>query len=193
MDACKCIIISLLLTIAGSGMVRAAEDDYKVDDEGNIVVSKVVEGINAGKADIYAAALKYIKNAYKVTKYQITTENEKVGTIIGKGNLLNYYSKTIFPSTYYISSDIFLRIDAKEGRVRISVYAQEYGGQRQNANITEELHVRISDAPPVGDKVIEESSLYVKAFPLLLEQMEKILAEVEETLSKMVSVAVEDW
>lgn len=190
---CERITLTLFLAIAVLGMARAADRDYSIDDDGNIVIYKIIDGIKATKADIYATARKYITNAYKTTKYQIANEDEEVGTIIGKGTLLNYCSMTLFPSTYYITSDFYLRIDAKEGRARISVYALEYGGQRVNINVTEELHVRISDVPPVGNKAEADSRLYNKAFPLLLEQMKGVLAEVEETLSKAVSISSSDW
>lgn len=193
MLSCKHIMLTLLLAMLSLGMARAADADYTIDNDGNVVVSKIVEGINATKADIYAAARKYITNAYKVTKYRITNEDEEVGTVIGKGTLLNYCSINLFPSTYYVTSDFFLRIDAKEGRARISVYVLEYGGQRVNINVTEELHIRICDTPPVGDKAEVDSRLTNKAFPLLIEQMKGVLAEVEETLSKVATIQSSEW
>lgn len=189
----KRLVLTLFLAMTVMVMARAADGDYTVDDDGNVTISKIVEGINANKTDIYSSARKYITNAYKVTKYRIVQEDADMGTIIGKGTFLNYCTLNIFPNTFYITSDFYLRIDAKEGRARISVYADEYGGQRQNINVTEEMHVHIADAPPIGSKVEENSRLYTKAFPLLIEQMQSVLGEVEETLSKAVSVTQDDW
>ena len=67
----KRLMLTLFLAMTVMVMARAADGDYTVDDDGNVTISKIVEGINANKADIYSSARKYITNAYKVTKYRI--------------------------------------------------------------------------------------------------------------------------
>lgn len=189
----KCVILSLItLILSLNCRAEVNSSDYSVDNDGNIVVSEIVEGINAKKADIYAMAKKYIANAYKETKYKIITDNEESGIIIGSGSYLNFHSQYIIPSTYYLCADFNLRVDAKDGRARISLYVKEYSGQRQNINVTEELSDPIINYPPIKESATERDKLYTKAFPVLIERLKATLEEVEQSISKAVSVSADD-
>ena len=175
------------------GAAEVSSSDYTIDGDDNIVVSEIIEGINANAADIYAAAYDYISNAYKETKYKIIQDNAERGVIVGQGHYLNFCTMSVFPSAYYLCADFLLRVDAKDNRARISLYVREYGGQRQNINVTEELADKIVDFPPVNKSSNERERLYTTAFPMLIERMKATLDDVKEALGKTVSISNDDW
>lgn len=172
---------------------EVSNSEYTKDDDGNIIVSKIIEGINANAGDIYATARKYIENAYKETKYKIVQDDAERGIVMGQGRYLNFCTMNVFPSTYYLCADFYLRVDAKDNRARISLYAKEYTGQRQNINVTEEIADKIVDFPPINTSKAEKERLYSTAFPMLIQHMKDTLAEVEEALGKTISVSNDDW
>lgn len=182
-----------LIGIFDGNASEVSSSEYTKDSDGNIVISKIVEGINANAADIYATARKYIVNAYKETKYKIVQDDVERGIVMGQGRYLNFCTMNVFPSTYYLCADFYLRVDAKDNRARISLYAKEYSGQRQNINVTEEIADKIVDFPPVNKSTTKKERLYSTAFPLLIQHMKETLAEVEEALGKTVSVSNDDW
>lgn len=186
-------IFTLLLLACCSLVVHA--QDYTVDANGNIVVSRTVEGLSGAAGDLYAAAKKYLQESYQVTRYEITTDAPDQGTVVGKGTFLNFHRVTILLNSYTLSAEFTLRIDAKEGRARITLSAHNYTGTRQNNNKTEELCDAIADFAPVNTVNEEKKKLYTKAFPVLVECMTSTVDEVEAELREVAGAAAldSDW
>ena len=55
-----------------SSFAQIKGQDYIVDKNGDIMISKIVEGLVIPKNEIYSVALKYMEDAYKDTRYKIT-------------------------------------------------------------------------------------------------------------------------
>lgn len=186
--------IFTILLLACSAIVVHAQD-YSVDANGNIVVSRTVEGLAGASSDLYAAAKKYLEESYRVTRYKIIVDAPDQGTVMGEGTFLNFYRVTILLNSYTLSAEFTLRIDAKEGRARITLSAHNYTGTRQNNNKTEELCDAIADYAPVNTINEEKKKLYTKAFPVLVECMTSTVDEVEATLREVAGAATldSDW
>lgn len=87
-----------------------------------------------------------------------------------------------------------IRVDAKDGRARLSVTLSYYTGKRSNMNETVDIHDRISDFQPVNMSEDEHRKLYTKAFPILIDKVEKTLDEVVALLAATkVTVVDPDW
>ena len=69
-----CSIIAILFSLVAIAQIKG--QDYTVDKSGNVVVAKIVEGLALQRDDIYLAALKYLENAYKDTKYKIVINSK---------------------------------------------------------------------------------------------------------------------
>ena len=177
--------------------------EYTIDSEGNIVFVRILEDLSIGKQDIYNAAYNYISTAYRDTKYKIVNNSEEDGLVIGEGEYIHFHEASYPPSSYFLNAPIILRVDAKDGRARLSAILSHYTGTRTNINKREEIHDRISECPPIansnkGEKLYDRrKKLYEKAFVVLSEKVKKTLGELENSLkaarSSAASATEDNW
>lgn len=168
--------------------------DYTVDKNGDIMITKILEGLTIQRNEIFSVALNYIENAYKDTKYKIVINSPENGVVAGEGEYLQFHEDRIFPSSYFLNAPITLRVDAKDGKAKISIILSYYTGKRSNINASEDIHDRISEFQPVNENQTERRKLYNAAFPVLFQKVQKTLNEVEEVLkSTRSSVPDTDW
>ncbi len=177
-----------------SALAQIKGQDYVVDKNGDIMITKIVEGLTIQRNEIFSVALNYMEYAYKDTKYKIVINSPENGVVAGEGEYLQFHEDRIFPSSYFLNAPITLRVDAKDGRARISVILSYYTGKRSNINKSEDIHDRISEFQPVNESQTERRKLYNAAFPVLFQKAQKTLKEVEEVLkSTRSSVPDTDW
>jgi hypothetical protein len=177
-----------------SALAQIKGQDYVVDKNGDIMITKIVEGLTIQRNEIFSVALNYMEYAYKDTKYKIVINSPENGVVAGEGEYLQFHEDRIFPSSYFLNAPITLRVDAKDGRARISVILSYYTGKRSNINESEDIHDRISELQPVNESQTERRKLYNAAFPVLFQKAQKTLKEVEEVLkSTRSSVPDTDW
>ena len=185
------IVISFLNL---SALAQIKGQDYVVEKNGDIMISQIVDGLAIQKNEILSVALKYMEDAYKDTKYKIVINSLENGVVAGEGEYLQFHEDRIFPSSYFLNAPITLRVDAKEGRARISVILSYYTGKRTNINTSEDIRDRISEYQPVNESQTERRKLYNAAFPVLFQKAQKTLKEVEEVLkSTRSSIPDTDW
>ena len=172
--------------------------DYTIDSEGNIVFVRILEDLSMSKQEIHGAAYKYISTAYRDTKYKIVNNSEEDGIVVGEGEYVHFHEANYYPSSYFLNAPIVLRVDAKDGRARLTVMLSHYTGTRTNVNKREEIHDRISECPPIAKRDKSEKlydrrkKLYEKAFVVLSEKVQKTLGEFEHSLKAAGSAAVND-
>ena len=195
----KTILLFMSICLAFSAMAEDKNQEYVVDDEGNVVFSRIIEDIPMSKAELYEAACKYISTAYRDTKYKIVKNSAEAGTVVGEGEYVHFHEANYYPSSYFLNAPIILRADAKDGRVRLSAIVSYYTGTRTNVNKREEIHDRISECPPIvpkadkSDKLYDRrKKLYEKAFVVLSEKVKKTLGEFEESIKASRSAAADD-
>ena len=185
------IVISFLNL---SALAQIKGQDYVVEKNGDIMISQIVDGLAIQKNEILSVALKYMEDAYKDTKYKIVINSLENGVVAGEGEYLQFHEDRIFPSSYFLNAPITLRVDAKDGRARISVILSYYTGKRTNINTSEDIRDRISEYQPVNESQKERRKLYNAAFPVLFQKAQKTLKEVEEVLkSTRSSIPDTDW
>lgn len=185
------IVISFLNL---SALAQIKGQDYVVEKNGDIMISQIVDGLAIQKNEILSVALKYMEDAYKDTKYKIVINSLENGVVAGEGEYLQFHEDRIFPSSYFLNAPITLRVDAKDGRARISVILSYYTGKRTNINTSEDIRDRISEYQPVNESQTERRKLYNAAFPVLFQKAQKTLKEVEEVLkSTHSSIPDTDW
>lgn len=187
-----CSIIAILFSLVAIAQIKG--QDYAVDKSGNVVVSKIVEGIALQRDDIYLAALKYLENAYKDTKYKIVINSKENGVVAGEGEYLQFHEDNFFPYSYFLNAPFTLRVDTKDGRAKLSIILSYYTGKRSNINESIDIHDQVSAFQPVNEDESEHRKLYTKAFQKLYEKISKTLNEVETVLkSTRSSLPETDW
>ena len=187
-----CSIIAILFSLVAIAQIKG--QDYTVDKSGNVVVSKIVEGRALQRDDIYLAALKYLENAYKDTKYKIVINSKENGVVAGEGEYLQFHEDNFFPYSYFLNAPFTLRVDTKDGRAKLSIILSYYTGKRSNINESIDIHDQVSAFQPVNEDESEHRKLYTKAFQKLYEKISKTLNEVETVLkSTRSSLPETDW
>lgn len=187
-----CSIIAILFSLVAIAQIKG--QDYTVDKSGNVVVSKIVEGLALQRDDIYLAALKYLENAYKETKYKIVINSKENGVVAGEGEYLQFHEDNFFPYSYFLNAPFTLRVDTKDGRAKLSIILSYYTGKRSNINESIDIHDQVSAFQPVNEDESEHRKLYTKAFQKLYEKISKTLNEVETVLkSTRSSLPETDW
>lgn len=187
-----CSIIAILFSLVAIAQIKG--QDYTVDKSGNVVVSKIVEGLALQRDDIYLAALKYLENAYKDTKYKIVINSKENGVVAGEGESLQFHEDNFFPYSYFLNAPFTLRVDTKDGRAKLSIILSYYTGKRSNINESIDIHDQVSAFQPVNEDESEHRKLYTKAFQKLYEKISKTLNEVETVLkSTRSSLPETDW
>ena len=177
-----------------SALAQIKGQDYVVDKNGDIMITKIVEGLTIQRNEIFSVALNYMEYAYKDTKYKIVINSPENGVVAGEGEYLQFHEDRIFPSSYFLNAPITLRVDAKDGRARISVILSYYTGKRSNINESEDIRDRISEFQPVNESQTERHKLYNAAFPKLFQKAQNTVKEVEEVLKSTPSSAPDtDW
>ena len=185
-------IIAILFSLVAIAQIKG--QDYTVDKSGNVVVSKIVEGLALQRDDIYLAALKYLENAYKDTKYKIVINSKENGVVAGEGEYLQFHEDNFFPYSYFLNAPFTLRVDTKDGRAKLSIILSYYTGKRSNINESIDIHDQVSAFQPVNEDESEHRKLYTKAFQKLYEKISKTLNEVETVLkSTRSSLPETDW
>ena len=187
-----CSIIAILFSLVAIAQIKG--QDYTVDKSGNVVVSKIVEGLALQRDDIYLAALRYLENAYKDTKYKIVINSKENGVVAGEGEYLQFHEDNFFPYSYFLNAPFTLRVDTKDGRAKLSIILSYYTGKRSNINESIDIHDQVSAFQPVNEDESEHRKLYTKAFQKLYEKISKTLNEVETVLkSTRSSLPETDW
>ena len=187
-----CSIIAILFSLVAIAQIKG--QDYTVDKSGNVVVSKIVEGLALQRDDIYLAALKYLENAYKDTKYKIVINSKENGVVAGEGEYLQFHEDNFFPYSYFLNAPFTLRVDTTDGRAKLSIILSYYTGKRSNINESIDIHDQVSAFQPVNEDESEHRKLYTKAFQKLYEKISKTLNEVETVLkSTRSSLPETDW
>lgn len=187
-----CSNIAILFSLVAIAQIKG--QDYAVDKSGNVVVSKIVEGLALQRDDIYLAALKYLENAYKDTKYKIVINSKENGVVAGEGEYLQFHEDNFFPYSYFLNAPFTLRVDTKDGRAKLSIILSYYTGKRSNINESIDIHDQVSAFQPVNEDESEHRKLYTKAFQKLYEKISKTLNEVETVLkSTRSSLPETDW
>ena len=183
---------AILFSLVAIAQIKG--QDYTVDTSGIVVVSKIVEGLALQRDDIYLAALKYLENAYKDTKYKIVINSKENGVVAGEGEYLQFHEDNFFPYSYFLNAPFTLRVDTKDGRAKLSIILSYYTGKRSNINESIDIHDQVSAFQPVNEDESEHRKLYTKAFQKLYEKISKTLNEVETVLkSTRSSLPETDW
>ena len=183
----------LLLLIFWLPNILFAQNGYEID-EGNIVVSKVIENVKGSKDEIYGRAKTYFTRAYVNTSSVIQTDDKENGLIIAKGL---YDNVETFSLGYgKIKAYHIIRIDIKEGRARIICSAStliSYSPDRAG----NESEYRIVDYAPITNKKARAVSkgIQKKAFDNLIAMMNNSVNSLSEALESggILNTEKEDW
>lgn len=196
LSAFICSLSTFAQSKAAKEMLAEIEGQYEVDELGYITYSKVLEVPNVTRDEMYNRAQNYFVYRYGSGKAVIQSQDKEKGTIVGHG---------IFPKVFMASSLIvtqfdvwhILRVDVKEGRVRVVISLTEYETYTFNTNGTTNYGGKgfVSKNYPFNEKGLNKTQ-FSKAFTKSHEKVQKTFSEVERALRDGVTGdkhEKEDW
>lgn len=104
----------------------AIKDLYGLDKNNSITRVTVIDSIPKSKDQIYVAVNDLFVRSFNDGKSVIQLNDKELGTIIGKGHISNMGNTLSFASSADISADVIIRVDMKDGRMRITTSIQKY-------------------------------------------------------------------
>lgn len=137
------------------------KDEWVLDEKGNVTFSKVIEIGDVDKGELYTRALSYFTYNYNSGDDVIQVKDKEKGLIIGKGIYPDIHiGGVLIISTFSIPH--ILRVDIKDGKVRVIITIQEY-------------KVKVSDGKSIPNY---NTFLVSERFPFAKDAQKKIMCNV---------------
>lgn len=166
--------------------------NYNKTPDGAVVIDSIVENINLSAFAIKEAAKEYLEKSYKESKYKITNDDNTKNSVSGQGQFLHFCDGKVGIVQYYFTTSFVVQVDAKDGRMRVSIIADKYSGEKIDMNNTEEIDEKISDYMPVNPNNTSKQSLYSKAFAVLYEKMNIVKQELTDYVLSKVTATIDN-
>jgi len=182
------IFIPILLFAQKSDPIADLEqykDMYTVDGT-NVVFTKVIENIPGTKDEIYSRVISYFATAYNSANNVIQQQDKDAGVVIGKGIFPDIYQEKVFLSVIPCDCRHTIRIDIKDGRVRVVISANQYiYNSIQNLNII--------DLYPLNEKQKVNKKFYANLFIALCQTVDLTFSNIEKSLKNELPTTNENW
>ncbi len=165
------------------GMLNEIDGQWNLDDNGNITYIRVVDAPDLSKDEIYNRVLNYFVYNYGSGKSVIQTQDKELGRVVGKG-LYDDVHIGISLITTYINCWHIVRVDVKEGKIRIILTLTEYekkivGGDTPPSYSTMKVEQEFPINPKGYAKTVMGKAFYKshKAAIATLDAIEKTIKE----------------
>lgn len=167
---------------------------YELDQNNSISRSQIVDGLNKTKEQIYVDVNEWFVHVFKSGKNVIQLSDKDAGCIIAKGHVVNLGSTVSFASNADISVWVYVRVDIKDNRMRITTtiesYEMEKGigilGALSGDNQTTHMELTPSQCFPYTKKYRREGAkAFVQAHLYSMVLIDKLTAAVQN--------ANDDW
>ncbi|WP_165026067.1 MULTISPECIES: DUF4468 domain-containing protein [unclassified Dysgonomonas] len=156
---------------------------YTIDGK-NIVVSKVIDNVPGTKDEIYIKTKNFFARNYKDANSVLQTDDKESGVIIGKGSFPELKEWTdLFGTKSLLSAYHILRVDIKDGRIRVICSADEwflYKVTGKGARSSDEGY--IIDYAPFTNKRFVDKGKQTEAFINLVGSMNATIDSLEKSI-----------
>lgn len=144
-------------------LLASIQGQYQLDENGNITYQKIIDSLNLTRIEIFNKALDYFLLNYADANSAIERKDVDNGIIIGKG----LYKKVHGASAVFVYTTIdtwhVLKIEAKDGKARITVSLTQYDEIRTTSDSEDHYPIPISSTYPFVSKG-SNKNIYGKAF-----------------------------
>ena len=172
--------------------IEGMKDYYKVEN-GGVSFIQIIDSLPHNASSIYAFAVEYFEETYKITKYEVRQNNAEKAFITGEGEFNAFEKYAAYPNQYTFTCNPTLRIDAKDGKARVCVSVKEYHQIRTNGNIKEEKDVDIADVSPINQGNDDSEKMYNKVFLALAKKALEIFEDFSDFIDNKQAEDIEDW
>ncbi|HET6558071.1 MAG TPA: DUF4468 domain-containing protein [Prolixibacteraceae bacterium] len=173
-------IISFSQTKKTKVLLSEIEGQWKLDENNCLFYQEIVELPGLDKSSLFQRAENYFIYTYSSGKDVIQTKDKETGIIIGKGYWYDLFTGVSIGSFNYSASHI-LRIDAKDGKARITLTVKDYHIHWEGDNMVRDYDNPINSIYPIN----YESSVKnwdAKVFYSIHYKCKKIIEELSRNL-----------
>lgn len=175
------LITSFVYSQTAKEMLEEIKGKWELDDNGNVTFVKIVEVPDLKNDEIYNRALNYFTYNYVSGKSVIQVQDKENGLIVGKGVYNDVHIGISLIATYVDAWHI-LRVDVKDGRVRVIITLTEYEKKIVGGNTPPSYStMKIADEYPINEKGIQKTVM-TKAFYKTYQKAMKTLEGVEKAI-----------
>lgn len=182
-------------------------NEYVLEKDGSVSFSKIIESKDGkSKEELFSIIENYFTYNYNDGKSVIQSENKEQCYIIGKGVYGSYYKETkkgFYWRNMVFSTPHIIRIDCKDGRVRVIVTVSQYDVRESNymdsSKDVSDFNTQITSTYPFvpavkANKVSQEEGIYESAFLSLKIQVFTQFMAIEDAINSGNSVLDnQDW
>jgi hypothetical protein len=204
MKGIKILLTTTILLFCFCGFAQ----EYSLEPDGRLSFSKVIfsKDSTATRENLYNIIQSYFSYYYNDGKSVIQTANPEEGYIIGNGYYVDFYNYTnsaIGRKGYYSSQHI-IRVDCKDGRIRVIVTVNMYSihvcnwvEYDQDVSISEEKISALYPIVPQENikKLTKSERRSDEAFKSLVARINSQFDKIEETIQQKGGsiIQTEDW
>lgn len=163
---------------------------YDLDQNNAITRTQIVDGLNKTKDQIYVDVNEWFIHVFKSGKNVIQLSDKDAGCVLAKGHVVNLGSTVSFASNADISAWVFIRVDIKDNKMRITTTIQSYEmekgigilGALAGDNKTEHLELTPLQCFPYTKKYKREGAkAFVQAHLYSMVVIDKLTASVKSS------------
>ena len=149
---------------------------YKM--EGNdVVFTKIIEGVSGTKNEIFPTVISFVATVYNSANDVIQQQDKEAGIVLCKGNFKLFDNGT---NTWRCPHT--LRVDVKDGRVRVVVTASQFMFHSKAPNMSDITASIVGEL--TSDKKVNKK-LYTRLFITFCESVEGVFNDLEKSLKSM--------
>lgn len=149
---------------------------YKM--EGNdVVFTKIIEGVSGTKNEIFPTVISFVATVYNSANDVIQQQDKEAGIVLCKGNFKLFDNGT---NTWRCPHT--LRVDVKDGRVRVVVTASQFMFHSKAPNMPDRT---VSIVDELNSDRKANRKFYTEFFVILCESVEGVFNDLEKSLKSM--------
>lgn len=165
---------------------------YTVDGD-NLVVTRVIDGIEGSQDDIYIKVKDYFTRAYNDANSVLQIDDKAKGVLVGKGIYSDYWGYKAMTTAIVFSAHYTIRVDIKENRIRVICSANVISYYNAMTPTKIEKYA-IVDYAPITDKRKFDKGKQTQAFINLVDKMQNSIDNLDKTVHESsLKVENEDW
>lgn len=186
----KLLIVAAFAMLCGSVSGQSAKEmlaeiqgKWELDNSGNVTFTRVIELPGTAKDELYTRALSYFTYNYNSGDDVVQVREKEQGVIVGKGVYpevhvgMSLITTTV--DTYHI-----LRVDLKEGRLRVMVTLTDYRITLRGGNgVPSVANCPVSSRYPIAKKDIQKtvmSKAFYKSYRAAMSSLDGLEKSVKE-------------
>lgn len=149
---------------------------YKMGGD-DVVFTKIIEGVSGTKNEIFPTVISFVATVYNSANDVIQQQDKEAGVVLCKGNFKLFDNGT---NTWRCPHT--LRIDVKDGRVRIVVTASQFMFHSKAPNMPDRT---VSIVGELNSDRKANKKFYTKFFIDLCQSVEGVFNDLEKSLKSM--------